>query len=81
MKMLTSMCQCALPDVVATGKRRLWMRLFPSRRLYHCCTCDMDLFIPQALGDDAVSHNGAARFFGTTGPPELHHRQRNRSLW
>ncbi len=81
MRMLTSMCECALPDVVTTGRSRLWMRLFPSRRLYHCCSCDTDLFLPQALGDEAVGRNGAARFFEMTGPADLGSRPRNPSLW
>lgn len=82
MRLLTSMCDCALPDVVKTGKDRLWMRLFPSRRLYRCCSCGSDLFLPQKLGDEAVDRNGAARFFEMTDPADrASNSRRHPTLW
>jgi hypothetical protein len=38
---------CACPaEHYRRVRRKRWMRLFPSRRLYRCLACDAALFIP-----------------------------------
>lgn len=81
MKLLFAQCSCT-----ATGFQRiprsLWMRAFPSKRLYYCQTCnskiftEKDLIIQMAWEDTTIKmFNGQVVSNGKNGGPDKDNTQ------
>jgi hypothetical protein len=50
---LFSSCPCGFGHLKRL-QRRLWMRLFPSRRLYRCAQCDRLQLAPRRVVEQAI---------------------------
>ena len=70
MKLMFKECECHFGEL-SRVPRTWWMRIFSSRRLYHCRKCESDVFANQRMveGSSGWQTTSQKMFFQAVTPP------------